>query len=33
MSDWLKEWEERGLVRKTKVGKRNAILKGSEVGS
>lgn len=33
MSDWLKEWEERGLVRKTKVGKRNTIMRGAKVGA
>lgn len=33
MSDWLRDWEERGLVRKAKVGKRNAILKGAKVGA
>lgn len=33
MSDWIKEWEERGLVRKAKVGKRNAIMKGARVGA
>lgn len=33
MSDWIKEWEERGLVRRTKVGKRNTLLKGAKVSA